>query len=345
MTGQKIFFVGKAEASDQEQRFITMGRELGRMAADRGATLIVGSDRSSTLDRAVVDGASEVGRTSGRPVNWEIVEPSDRRRRFAEVPLGMSTPVRHRPEKRGEHRWEYAHLQGVLRADAVVAMGGSSNTRRACRAAIERGVPTWPIPHFGGGALDAFLQLIRPQTENAAGHDRRVDEVALRATLTADLADIPRLLLDAITRSLTSQLQGHRHVYFISYSREDIKPADDVELFLRQQDRGVMRDETHFSVGKRLKDEIREVIAAADDVIVIDSEVAGNSKWVDEEIRIAQELQWAQGGNIDRIVGVLLEGYPPRTGIMADDIHVLGKDRDARKAAVMAIVKGESQRA
>lgn len=316
------------------------------MAALRGATLIVGSDRPSTLDRAVVDGASEAGRNSGRPINWEIVQPNDGQSRFREVPVGMSMPVRHSPEERGKHRWEYAHLQGVFRADAVVAMGGSSNTRRACRAAIERGVPTWPIPHFGGGALAAFLQLIRPQTEDAAGHDRRVDEVALRATLAADLADIPRLLLDAITRSLTWHLQGgHRHVYFISYAREDIKAADDVELFLRQQDRGVMRDETHFRLGKRLTEEVKQAIAASDDVIVIDSEVASNSEWVNKEIRIAQELQRTQGGNIDRIVGVLLEGYPPRTCIPEDDIHVPGRDRDARKAAVMQIVKGDSQRA
>src|SRR5262245_33426771 len=92
---RRVFFVGKALPGKPHNPFLKVGRALGRAAAELDISLIVGSDSAGTLDRAVVEGASEVARLTDRPVHWEVVEAADGVIRFSPPPEGLSPPARH----------------------------------------------------------------------------------------------------------------------------------------------------------------------------------------------------------------------------------------------------------
>lgn len=274
------------------------GARPGSSGGQSRNQIVVGSDADGTLDRTVVEGAWAL-----RPdVDWELFEPDDGRRRYAAP--GGPQPHRRTVLPIGSRRWEFAHLTAALGADAVVGMGGGKNTRLTLRAAAERGIPVWPIPHFGGAALESFLLMSR-NTEDA---------VASWGDRLRILSSDPGILAGRMMLALQDPSFGKslRRVYFLSYSHSGKQETDEMELFLRREGRRVLRDEINFRPARSLSEEARQCIAAADDVLVMDSVRSSASPWVKDEVRYAYELQERRGPEHRRVMGILLEGAPFR---------------------------------
>lgn len=331
-----IMFVGRHADVGSMAAFREFGSALGFAAASAGAEIVVGSDNDATLDAAVVDGAARCGRERERPVPWRLYLPSDDTLRFPRVPRGLGPPVRE--TFRSPTRWQAAHLEAVRGVDAVVAVGGHENTHRACIAAAARGRSVWPMPMFGGAAQRVYLTMISRR------RDRHARELAAAG---ADLAqsswtEVATRLMARILDALVGRPRKPRRVYFLSHARTDEAAADQVELFFHRKRRGVIRDEVDFPPGADLHESMRQAIASADDVIVLDSDRAQGRDAVEFELAHARAL--AAHDATRRIVGFLLDGDPPRTTLGRGDLHLLARDRGEREAAVDKAVRFEPKR-
>lgn len=329
-------FIGKYADRGTPEGFAEMGRALGYEAAAQGAEIVVGSDSPSTLDAAVVDGAAAFARSSGLSVPWSVYEPTDQRRRYEHVPEGLTSPRRQVFET-SERRWQAAHLAAVRLADGVVAVGGHDNTYRAWKAASEYGRPVWPLPTFGGAAAEAFATLSIGRWDRAHAKALKAAEPALHARSAAAIA--ARWIAQAL-RSVFRRLRKPRRVYFLSHSRENLAEVDHVEVLLRREKRGVLRDERDFPPAAPLDQSMEQAIASADDVVVLDSSQAAGSGAVKKEIAIASRLVDAHG-DARRLVGILLEGMPPRTSLDPRVLHLSGTTRPEREGAVRMLVVSE----
>ncbi|RZO49893.1 MAG: TIR domain-containing protein [Sandaracinaceae bacterium] len=331
-TMKRVFFIGSWVGSGDSSPFVEMGRELGRAAAYAGLRIVVGSETKGTLDRAVIEGAWEA--VPG--VEWELFEPNDGRHRYTSY--DGPRPSERVRFGRGDGRWEFPHLSAALGAHAVVALGGRANTRRALRAADARGVPVWPVPRFGGAAAKMLAALVdRASREDWRPHD---------ATVIRELA-VPAPSIGRVFREIVRSKPERRRSYFLSYAHEDCGQTDEVEMFLRREGRGVLRDETTFRPGNGLTEEARQWISAADDVLVMDSSRSALSEYVAAELAYAYELQDGGRGSEQpnatgrRVLGVLLEEEVCCPGLRGDDLHVPGQDRQRRETAVKKLVKHE----
>lgn len=334
----KLMFVGKFADYGSEKDFRRLGLCLGFAAAASGAEIVVGSDSPSTLDANVVRGAAMYGRETGKPVSWRVYAPSDGKSRYAQVPTGLREPVRETFES--PVRWQAAHLEAVRTVDAVVSMGGHDNTHRACIAADARGRSVWPVPMFGGAAQRVFLATV------ARAKDRHAEEVAATG---ADFSlrswkDIANRFIERIVRSLSAHPPKPRRAYFLSYASENKAAADQVELFLRRKDRGVVRDEVDFPPGANLEESMRMAILSTDDFIVLDSKRSAASVAVRFEIDFASSLKHVDQKRDRRLIGLLLEGMPPKTALDPAALHLKAKTRLERTAAVERIMDTEGQR-
>jgi hypothetical protein len=334
----KLMFIGKVVDERRTNEFVELGRQLGYHSAAQGAELVVGSDSPNTLDAAVVEGAANFARESGQHVPWTLYEPVDNRERYARIPDGLPLPSRRRFQ-RLETRWQAAHLMAVRECHAVIALGGHDNTLRACMAASERGKPVWPLPTLDGAAAEAFEDLSEKRWDRA--HAASLRAAAPIAYLRSHAATASRWI--ALTlRSVFGRRSRDRRVYFLSYSHRNGAEADHVEVLLRRAKRGVLRDEVDFTVGKNLDESMEHAIEAADDVVVLDSTHAAESEWVDQEIIIARRRALADPAR--RLMGILLEGTPPRTALDRNVLHQVGTTRPERQDAVRTIVGQEPMR-
>jgi hypothetical protein len=334
----KVMFVGKFGGTGGRSAFVRLGRELGYFTASEGFSLVVGSDSPSTLDAMALEGAAAFARETGTRVRWYVYEPADDKRRFVDVPDGLPPPHRMTLPSGPEGRWQIAHTQAARDSDAIIGLGGSTNTRRALRVAEEANRSVWVLPDFGGAAKERYSAL----TGNSARDKKHAKR--LRSLAEGDKSDPGRrahALIRGIGRTRRpAKYQAPRRVYFLSYSRKDNNEANHVELLLRRKNRGVLRDEVIFSTGRNLDDEIKAAIAAADDFLVVDSDNAAQSADVTTEIQIAYALEQA-GLSPERVMGVLLHGHPPKTALKPRTLHQDGSTAPLRQIAVDKIVDSE----
>jgi len=336
-----LLFVGSRPEHVDPEDWATVGKALGYASRELSFQLLVGSDSESSLDRQVMAGALQASKETGHPVDWQLYELDDARsgQRFTGTPwrgLPRPPPARYPPSEDGGGRWESAHLAALDHAHAVIALGGAKNTRRLCRFSEERGVLTLPLPIFGGEALKSFGRQGTPRGPETTPKLSQRWKDLLQGWTLENAFQRARDLLVAIRR-FTRRIR--RRLYFISYSRKDQARADHVELLLRRRDRGVLRDETRFQAGELLEREVERVLAGAHDVIVLTSDAARKSEWVNREVKICKELR-ARGGHPERLVPISLDGAEPGFGLNKV-LYLPGKLRVERERAVARIVDQE----
>ena len=77
-------------------------------------------------------------------------------------------------------------------------------------------------------------------------------------------------------------------------------------------------------------------------MLVVDSSYAAASDWVRREIAVAIAMREASKGRAPtRVFGVLLEGFPPRTELDQNELHLEGATRRERELAVQRAIKTE----
>lgn len=322
----RTLFVGVRPDSIGPTRWEAVVSALARASVSAGLLPTVVDDRVSSLAGVFVRAHVAAGEDAPNDVFVEVHLPRSRAQGATTIGANAVCHV-YDADHTGALSMQAAALDGVA---CVVLVGGDADDSRLARIAQGRGLVVLPLRSLEGaarefhderfgGASDALL----PPTDGAW-------------TVESSFADATALATAVATLEV-----GHSpRSYFISYAREDSDAADRVEVILRRRKRRVFRDEEWFKAGKGLASEITEAIAMADDVVVIDSQAAADSEWVEKEVAFALAVK-ARRGDRMRIVGILTEGYPPRTKLDETLIHLLGTSREERQLAVWSLVDSE----
>ncbi len=142
----RVLVVGSVRCTQDpkvQQAIRQAGHELGKSLAERGHTILVGSEAPEDVDPDVVAGAA----ASGRPAQVEVHLTQGAAECYSQGPI-VVTNRRHRYSD-----WDITVLE-VLRndADAVIAIGGRVGVVQTGITAWMLGRPVLPIASFDGGA-------------------------------------------------------------------------------------------------------------------------------------------------------------------------------------------------
>lgn len=202
----------RKEASDQQKhRFLETGRWLGRLLANRGATIIAGSqDDGCCLDPAVAMGAH--GASSDRKTSLVLVRPAN--------PDPNDSPDFNYFERTGLEvelievagTWQNVAVRNrqVQEANVLIVLGGGEGTKLLIDIAVSTDKPVIAIGVHGGTARDEFRRCAAKLTNYGITHDEcaGLETVCDGATINA--------LLDKIGTAFEA-LQGPR----LDHTKED----------------------------------------------------------------------------------------------------------------------------
>jgi len=291
--------------------FFAAAADLGRICAERGHTLLVGSDFRLTVDHhAVLHGMIPVLQENPqRTFYLEVWRPNDRKRPYDDLRATHKNlkvdyfvarpgfPLQHRRNPRSPvvntNLWTFAHQSALANADVLLAMGGTTGTERAVYIAQQLGVPTLPVQSFGGGAEKAYRSLESELIDLPGGHALSAEWSASRAADLVDLAE-----------------RTGTHSYFISYSHTHVEWCDLVHLALYTRGRVVLRDRDELSLGRAVQPKLMDAIGKAETFILLWSQEASKSDWCRLELDHATRLQDA-GLPPRRIVMLRRDDTPP----------------------------------
>jgi hypothetical protein len=154
----KILFVGSykhlAEGVEQSQ-FQQACREIGETCAKERVTIIVGSDKPSTTDRYIVEGAVQTDPKflkGNLPIIW-VIRPDYGETPFSEKEFAGKIAVQYR---RFQGAWKSGRVPQILEADAVVLIGGGEGTRIAGHVAMALNKPVLTVPFFKGAGQEMW---------------------------------------------------------------------------------------------------------------------------------------------------------------------------------------------
>ncbi len=323
--------------------FFSAAAQIGRVAAEHGHTLMVGSEFPLTIDHhAVLKGLIPVLKTKPKQTFYlEVWRPNDKNRPYDELRSKYdnlkvdyfvrrpSFPLQHR---RNPHTstvntglWMFAHQSALANADVLLAMGGTEGTERAVYAAEQLGIPTLPLQCFGGGAGRAcqalefrLINLPNADILSANWSKRRANDII-------ELAE-----------------RIGTHSYFISYSHVHVEWCDLVHLALYTRGRVVLRDRGELSVGRSVQDKIMETIGKGETFILLWSKEASQSKWCREELKHALALH--EAGLPPRRIVMLRRDETPPPRALKNLLWLEARDRRQTDDAVNRIVADESVR-
>lgn len=287
----------------------TAAGELGYIAAMRGNTIIVGSERITTIDYHVVSkGLLKAAKNNKSNYYLEVFRPDDDKRPFEQVlpsnvkgkwfirrpgfPLDTTNTLQ---TKKPTSTWLFAHQSAIASSDVVIAMAGGNGTRTAIYVAENMNVPVIPIPSFGGGAADALQDLVLPYKNNPLAHHVKGEWTSKRAEGIIRLAE-----------------SIGKHSYFISHSHEDVAWCDYVNLCLFDNGRTVLRDRNLLRIGEPVQEVLDDAIGRAETFLLLWSSNSASSKWCEYELNKAISLN-KKGLPPRRIVAIVTNGLtPPR---------------------------------
>lgn len=302
------------EGLKEYSHFFAAAAEIGKIAASRGHTLIVGSDFPLTVDyHAVEKGMTSVIESNpDRTFYLEVWRPTGRSSPFDSLRLKYSNlkieyfvrrpgfPLEHRSNTKNTvvntNLWSFAHQSAISNADILIAMGGTTGTERAVYMAEQLGVPVLPISSFGGGAKKSY-KSIESSLLNLTGSN----------VLTADWSlNLNLRVLDLI--NLAEKIGIHS--YFISYSHTHLEWCDLVHLALCSRGRVVLRDRDELLVGRDVQPKLLNAIGKAETFILLWSKQASESQWCKIELQHALNLH-KLGLPPRRIVMLRKDDTPP----------------------------------
>jgi len=184
----KVLVVGSRRHLDAGQAaeraaFAEACRDMGRAFAERGHTLVVGTDDQDDADYWFVEGASAV---EGARVIVYRPEADQRATPFL-ARDGTFDRVRftYRPPRRGE--WTSVQLQALSEADVLVLVGGRRTAEATGYSAAAVKKPVLAVPSFGGAARTVWPELQRYYRAGGISED---DEAALGMPWRRDSATV-----------------------------------------------------------------------------------------------------------------------------------------------------------
>jgi hypothetical protein len=194
----KVLVVGSMRHLDENDskraHFIAACRALGGAISRSRHELVVGSDRTTTADRYVVEGAikdSGVRRvwvyrpeSDATPFQGDAI-PFQKERSESDRKIKFIDEVMKGP-------WAAGRIPQVLGADAVIIIGGGSGTAQVGYISPPLERPVLAIPSFGGAAeelwptLEPFYKKVGPSLRERLG-DLRVEWQPKNADLALDM--------------------------------------------------------------------------------------------------------------------------------------------------------------
>jgi hypothetical protein len=150
---------GKPEwiSRGERMQFEAACRDVGKALAELGHTIIVGSSRSHTADKHVVDGflsALNATRSSGHKQKIVVIRPYDQTMDYARLDEDLLRffEFQECPGLRSDGVKAFA----VRMADVVITFGGAEGTYLAGLAALLAKKPLVPVASFGGASRQLF---------------------------------------------------------------------------------------------------------------------------------------------------------------------------------------------
>lgn len=322
--------------------FFSAASEIGRVIAERGHTLIVGSEFQLTVDHhAVLRGMVPVlAATPDRNFYLEVWRPNDSNRPYIELREkynnlkieyfvkrpGFPLENRHKPRTRvvNTNLWTFAHQSALASSDVLMALGGTVGTEQAVYMAEQLGVPILPIKFFGGGAEMAYNAFEAHLLDlPGGGHVLSAKWNGLSAHDLVTLAE-----------------KVGTHSYFISYSHAHVEWCDLVHLALYTRGRVVLRDRNELKVGRDVQPKLMDAIGKGETFILLWSKEASESKWCALEFKRAKSLYDA--GLPPRRIVVLRKDSTPLPEELQNLLWLDSADRRQTDDAVNRIVAEES---
>lgn len=312
--------------------FRRLNVELGRQAALKDYTLMLGSILPQTADphalRGVVEYAQEEPSRTFR-VEFHVLEGY-----ALELPAHPDnlTIVKHAYTENPDDRKLGARFASISGADAVICVGGERGTRAIDTFAQILTKRLVGLPQFDGAGNDIFQRVKHSLTPE--------QRASLMAPLDSD--DSYRHVATAAIDLLGSEAAGPAKPvsYFISYSHDDASIADHVEVLLRRFQRLVVRDETKFMIGDDLDAEIKESIEGSGSFIAIYSEAYSTSDYCKGELEFARKLKRER----DVPLRILLLKVEPDADLpisLGGYLSIPADSRERRELAVRKILDGE----
>jgi hypothetical protein len=336
----RILFKGSTHFAGVEHGALLRAAEsLGYVGAERDHVLLVGSESVNTIDYHVKAGADQFCKAfPGRRARLEVHRPDDGKAPFTKLaPPNLAIDRRVYAVSTTSHssendlNWVVAHVGALDASDVLVLLGGGDGTELAGRVAIERQWPIVPIASFGGAARTLY---------NILGYELRRQPLIseklylLNGPWQDDSApQIVELIESLVTRAAP-------HSYFISYSHADAAVADRVEVLLRREKRGVLRDERLIAPGEGLDASITTRIAMATTFLALHSQTYARSEYCSGELAVAHELK-RSGNKPVRIVALRLDDTI-LSPLLAANVWLKVSDRLALDAAMQQILAKEN---
>lgn len=339
----KIFFIGSDPDNNWDrtpgveekrvannQTLWAAAAALGAEAAKRGHTIIVGSERRTTIDYYIInDGLIPVAKNNpDKRYFMEISRPDDRKRPFNSIsnllPNISAVYTTKEVLTKSQDLWLIAHHSAIASADIVIAIGGDQGTERAVHLADELGTPILPIATFDGGAKK--------------GYDK------FRTKLEASIINISVLNsewnIENSKKIIDIAESIGRHSYFLSHSHKDIEWCDLIHLALYEQSRIVLRDHNQLIAGQLVQEKLELAIQKSTTFILLWSKNSNKSPWCQKELQMALDNH-KKGGMPKRIV-LLLKDKTPLPDEVSAFFQLSVVSRTDNFSAIKDIVKTEN---
>lgn len=190
-----------------------------------------------------------------------------------------------------------------------------------------------------GVAEDLCNPQVAPTRINklARQHDVYVPSVADLASVLEELEDF-----------FGNWEQTARPVFsdrvFISYSRQDVDVAEDLQHQLSERGLEPWRDQQDLRTGDRFRDILWNEIEKSGAFVVLISENSADSDWVNDEVEHALEMEKRYGRDVYFILPVCLEGTPPDAIEALKTYDHLVLDPDDVVSGVEALVENLHER-
>jgi hypothetical protein len=241
---------------NRQAQIIEACRAIGKRLAKNKHSAIVGSEKKNSADYHVIQGMLEELEEPNASLPWiEVIEgieseeplyKSEREnakywRCFSPIP----SPFAGRPIRAAEK------IMAVQRADAVITIGGLTDTWTGGIAAIVAKKLVLPIATFGG----ASHQLL--QALNSLDHALKSSENVSKFNLLNNAVWNPGLI-DTIFE--LGGLDGDR--VFFGYCSKAISTADAIHTYLKSLGLNVINWATDFHSGKVILDEIHAAVSS-----------------------------------------------------------------------------------
>ena len=344
----KFFFMGSAptfrrseqrELSAQEKLFADACLGLGRIAAERGHTVLVADEHPASVDYNVVQGViAYVNGGPDRSAHIQINRPEGAELVFENLPDQITVERLFHAELDRSPRGIgtlIPNMAALEACDALVMIGGKDTARIVGLLAANQDRRLLAIPAFGGAAEEIYDRLKHYYKHTLTNSYQALS--ALRSAWTETSAEgTVGIAEDLVNREKVNAPES----YFISYTWAESHAADHIEVLLRRFGRAVNRDEPLFDAGSDLSDVVKSMISESDTFVGLWSQRFKDSTWCPHELEYARNRQ-SNGEKPRRVILIALDEteVPIR---FTGNLRLAGAERRDRELSIRKLMEEES---